>query len=515
MKAMPWITASHKCMILICLALWIGIHLHRQFHQLRQVIVRSSEQEQQQQPAAAAVALVSTGTPTLLWEKSGHLQLGTLSSKLQPSKHPSDLPNESSELLPGHFFPTCHMQANKVRIKSYQKERTDREQPHLSSILLTPSRYSSSDKLHWTAIFNLVPSLWRRGKPYNLDPRWANATWKCNGLPAIVVGGGCPEGTGFAIQCPQGEETRLYKVTAYPQNYTLAQQLTYRVKEHIACELDHPLRVPPRGTNIVGTAFIFGYLARSPHHLLEWIEYHRMVGVNHFYLYIVHEYTDDEWNLLPNLSYITYVPWNVLFISNPRARSEVLSFQISHQNDVLYRSRAAGVQWVTYNDIDEYIQIMGQRNNATPVFFENFLKKDSQLGSLMGLTIFFGAKERIDQAQQHVPDYLIEYDYRSVEPVRQARQKCFVRPGYVDYYNNHHVSLGNKTLFLKPNLHLRYNHYKNPRNGVTAKEIMHDSSLRDRFLDRVKVRVDEVKRMMIASNGGKIRPEWVLFDHLQ
>jgi hypothetical protein len=406
------------------------------------------------------------------------------------------------------------MRANEKRIKALEEERTVKDQPHFQSIMLTPSRFSSSERKHWMAVFNMVPSIWKAGRLRTRDYRWVNATWRCDGKPASVVGGGCPEGTGFVIQCPQGDDTRINKVTVYPQNYTLAQKMTYRVRDHVDCELDHPLRIPARDTDVVATAYVFGFIARSPHHLLEWIEYHRMIGVGHFYLYVMESYSPEDWNLLPNLPYITYVPWE--FLKNSRhkkARSKILAFQISHQTDVLYRSRAHNVSFVTFNDIDEYIQLMG---DDKVIDLNRFVEGDPEIGALMGNTIMFGHEKHIEKPH----DYLIEYVYRSTRPVEGRREKCFVRPKYADYYNNHHVSLGNKTSFIDPWRHLRYNHYKKASTGVflpfaTTKNITEDSSLRDGYLTRLKRRVNDVKLMMIESNKGWIRNEWSLFDHME
>lgn len=427
-------------------------------------------------------------------------------------------------LLPGHFFPSCHATANARYIKSIQQERTQKDQPHFSSIVRSPCRFeSNSTRLYWTAIFNLVPSIWKPGRERIRDERWINAAtvvWECDGKPAILVAGGCPAGTGFAIQCPQEPQERISKLTVFPVNYSLAKKMTYRVKDHVDCEVDHPLRVPPENATIVGTAYLFGDMASSPHHLLEWIEYHRFIGVHHFYIYLVKEFTEEEWNVLPNLPYITYIPWDMLEVFTIRARAEVLSFQIAQQTDVLYRSRGANIQWVTYNDIDEYIQITrknNDNNNTNRLLdLEPFVRRNPDLGALMGLTVNFGYQYA---NESYPPDYTMEYAYRAIQPIRGARQKCLVRPGYIDYYNNHRVSLGNETVHLKPFYHLRYNHYKKPNSGVflkfqPEKVVVPDSSLRDAFLERLKVRVDAVKKSMIQANGGKIRSEWTHFDHL-
>ena len=42
----------------------------------------------------------------------------------------------------------------------------------------------------------------------------------------------------------------------------------------------------------------------------QWIEYHKMIGIDHFWIF-----PNESWNMtgLYNTSYITYVPWDVFW----------------------------------------------------------------------------------------------------------------------------------------------------------------------------------------------------------
>ena len=56
---------------------------------------------------------------------------------------------------------------------------------------------------------------------------------------------------------------------------------------------------------------------RDREHVPEWIEYHRVLGVEHFWIY-----TNEEWNMtgLYEASYITYLPFDFTWSSNDHAQ---------------------------------------------------------------------------------------------------------------------------------------------------------------------------------------------------
>ena len=63
---------------------------------------------------------------------------------------------------------------------------------------------------------------------------------------------------------------------------------------------------------------------------MEWIVYHRFIGVNHFYLYFVNIFStksDISWDL-PDLPYTMYISWNYINFHTPKDYNQVrlLSF---------------------------------------------------------------------------------------------------------------------------------------------------------------------------------------------
>lgn len=91
----------------------------------------------------------------------------------------------------------------------------------------------------------------------------------------------------------------------------------------------------------------------------EWIEYHRLVGVDHFYLY-ENGASDRYMKVLRpyvNRKIITLVPWPNLV---DKKEGEdlfkwVLSTQVTAYENVLHLYAKAETQWIVFLDIDEFL----------------------------------------------------------------------------------------------------------------------------------------------------------------
>ena len=61
----------------------------------------------------------------------------------------------------------------------------------------------------------------------------------------------------------------------------------------------------------------------------------------------------------PTLPYIAYVPWYPPFQQRRSARGVCLSLSnCTTKHDALYRARALGIPWVSFFDVDDYLQLM-------------------------------------------------------------------------------------------------------------------------------------------------------------
>jgi hypothetical protein len=83
-------------------------------------------------------------------------------------------------------------------------------------------------------------------------------------------------------------------------------------------------------------------------YLKEWIEYHRLVGVKHFYLYN-HESTDGYYSTLE-----PYIKAGIVELENAVNYPDFNGTQVDCYNRCLIKSRGRSL-WVAFIDIDEFI----------------------------------------------------------------------------------------------------------------------------------------------------------------
>ena len=194
------------------------------------------------------------------------------------------------------------------------------------------------------------------------DCNWTAALWTCDGTPALLhpnqhendVG----EGGTFVLTCP----LTVQMVTGiqgcdHGQGSTIPRHHCGRVEYNTSvwrnCADHNPLQgIPINSTNKVVCTMISG------HHweLTQWIEYHRVVGFEHFLIYLNEPYEPDT---LPNATDITYIPWNFARVGEKGA----MPHQAVQQMDCIQRAQARNVTWLALHDVDEYFQIMMDHNH--------------------------------------------------------------------------------------------------------------------------------------------------------
>ena len=114
-----------------------------------------------------------------------------------------------------------------------------------------------------TAHFTLAHRVWRGVK--NTKGRlkkFTHATWACDGQQAIVEGRGDHDGFSLNIRCPQTDAAHgISNVTVH--NYT------FNVKDHVQCEINHPLKQPNPNVKVVAAVMMY---EMDLHMAFEWIE---------------------------------------------------------------------------------------------------------------------------------------------------------------------------------------------------------------------------------------------------
>jgi hypothetical protein len=427
-----------------------------------------------------------------IWDEKELAEVKSITVLDSPPAPPQTLDQLSS-------LSSCYKTSQKaIREEGFEQRRE--KLPLLASLIQAPSRQevlgtdsSSAGTFHWTATFSLCDITWlKKGILRKRIPEFSkNSDWSCNGYPATVVGGGCPNGTTLTLQCPSNldpVETITYR------NYT------YHVKDISECYKRNPitnLSVNPFPASDNGPTIVASVIAYhvSNTTILEWIVYHHdILGVDHFWVYVL---DDMDFAHLPLLEYVTYIPWNVNpFLNNTKSTWEIFLFQTASQVDSLHRARSFGtVEWVMYLDLDEFLEL---RNNFT--LLKEYLKDDSMalnddVAAIQVQTVAFGQ----NRARPSPRDFQMDYTYRSVNTFGPNRRcKSIVRPRLVDYYNIHWAVSPEEIMILKPSPddiwihHYKFAHKGVFRRGLSNRTIVRDSYMRDKYALKVQMKVAQL-----------------------
>lgn len=282
-----------------------------------------------------------------------------------------------------------------------------------------------------------------------------------------------------------------------PENKTV-HPWTYDLRPYIKCDRIEINDDRPRPGTKIGMCVRF----RGGHHLIPpFIAYHRLIGVDHFWLY-----ANEEFNItdLPQASDVTYVPYRFVWqehINHSRVEDEngVVKhwrlpiagsdyWQPQSMQQCLYRAKRYGLDWIMTNDIDEYLWINKTVSNQSSAvhnvsMLHDFLLpyEDGAYNDVGGLAVegwAFGANE----SSSETLEFPIDYVYRAQE-MTGGRRKIIYRAPIAEAIDIHWLRRGGKLIYLPPS-DIRWNHYRRPQEGIFQRgrrPIVMDSSLRDTY----------------------------------
>lgn len=321
-----------------------------------------------------------------------------------------------------------------------------------------------------------------------------HSNWTCNGvhtpssnsrMSSQAVNSKCI----FVVDCPLDVENITVTSTVSPFRTE-----TYDTRMLRQCsDFDVLKGLPPPSAQeeeeplhtVVGCTMI-----RHTHkELREWLVYHRLIGYDHFLIYVNEPF---NMTLLPQASYVTYIPWNYGF----RYRYNGVPHQVAQIHDCILRARARNVTWLALHDVDEYIQVLDDDpKGGTIEGLDTILQShenDTDLGALQLPSWFFGENNDNSSFESSSPSssLLIDRVWRNPTPYgrdrRRAggREKMFIRPHQVQYAAAHKILVGGP---MKDEPRLRLNHYKwadgggvyGRRSGANAP--LFDDSLQSQF----------------------------------
>lgn len=212
-------------------------------------------------------------------------------------------------------------------------------------------------------------------------------------------------------------------------------------------------------------------------YLKEWIEYHRMIGVEHFYLYNNQSTDNFEKILKP------YVAKGIVELFDvPVDLSDgkiYLDWQVNVYNHALKMSRKSN-EWVAFIDIDEFICLIN--DDDLPTFLANYL----YAGGVCINWVMYGTSNIYDLSDT---DLLIEkliYRY-PFEWGENSLVKSIVRPKHVvECIDAHTFRFQGNVFAVYPN-HQKYTHTPNFTIPVDQARINHYWFRTEKFFYDVKL----------------------------
>ena len=353
-----------------------------------------------------------------------------------------------------------------MNMKSQHRKWFERYIPILYDLVVVDGTYY--------AIFNVDGNVGRANEKKYLDYS-EHHEWWCDNKPGRFVDGDSLFHT-LIIQC----ESVTKEIKSIPKPQSISQRkAVYNVEANLKAIHTNPIVFPLNIEHASCTA-IKG--EESLHLLPQWIEYHRMIGVEHFFVYINDPFNNVD--LEYNQPYITYIPFD--YRHYPEERQ--FYFQATWQNDCIYRGKNASVSWIGIHDIDEYW----------------FIKKDPyDLKSLTtyyspnvtsGIPIFnvwYGPHPNEPETHfmhKREGNLLLDYVWRS--PDYRGPRKNIVSPQLVNYLYVHWITGEKEGSQFGPQATWKIvmNHYRRPYNRVNSfemesswNELVMDTSMRDTY----------------------------------
>ena len=275
---------------------------------------------------------------------------------------------------------------------------------------------------------------------------------------------------------------------------------SYEMEEFVKCEEQDTIHFSPLNASIGMCTNLVGK-GTDRDNALQWVEYHRIIGVDHTWIYV-----DSDWdeNKQPDRPYLSWVPYNFdietfNFTDRPWTEQNEL-FRVTSQVECLLRARRMGMEWIIFTDIDEYVQVVdnstifGDDQHVLKHLLNTYYKDErDKIGGLVMNSIPFGNNLEIEK--KPTKTLMIDHVYRNkINPkiAKWIRWKQIVNPQNVHNYATHWLGGGDvlKEVRLDADK-VRINHYKEVDIGVgvfqtkSAKNLIEDRSLADTYHNHV------------------------------
>lgn len=311
--------------------------------------------------------------------------------------------------------------------------------------------------------------------------------------------------------------TKLPDLNAAKLKATNIESFTYSLEKPLECDrLEQEESAAIHKPKKIGACVRFkGEMDRLL--IPQFIEYHRILGIEHFWIFI-----NEEWKLtgLYNATYITYMPFdfewrnhkshfNHIYVSmHPKISQEPAN------NHCIWNAKKYGYDWVITTDVDEWIRIpAGEDEGAQTVSaifpIQPFLKRfdPNTFSCLTMRSVAFGSNQWLPKPDFPPNPLLIDYVWRENKNFSDYndRQKVIYNPQSVLGIGIHKCWTAQGThVYLEPDKGEAYfHHYKRAAKGVFLKtekmklvsseeNLLRDSILRDMYRSDLVSALEEV-----------------------
>lgn len=202
-----------------------------------------------------------------------------------------------------------------------------------------------------------------------------------------------------------------------------------------------------------------GLIMKDEHRFLrEWIEYYRIIGVEHFYIYDNRSLRKNKIRKLLNpyieQGIVTLVDWDYPFAKNKKKDQKFC--QRGQMHHCLYKYGQLST-WMLFIDVDEYVYPVDPKQTSLLPLLEKY-EQSHEVAALQFKMIWFG-----NSGHKKIPEGLVieNYTHRATEVVQQGREKCCVKPDKVALLFIHDVKQyfeGSVKITVPPEQY-RINHY--------------------------------------------------------
>lgn len=253
------------------------------------------------------------------------------------------------------------------------------------------------------------------------------------------------------------------------------------------------------------------------------LTYHRMIGIDHFYLLVAEPFENIQ-NTMPQYEKdITYVPYNYTWTNHKhngnrnmitnvwgwRAQGEIW-FQNSANNQCLNLAKHHGLDWVITPDADEWVAVQDPsipHFTTPPPLKQYFEKYHPKPTATTQVKVSGGGWGRHPQLETKTSKFelTIDFTYRRDRKLGNennletgagacGRLKCFYNVDAVEHVRIHAgVQEGVSKGEVANTDHIELNHFRNPwlgvprntRGDVKADQLVSYPELRDMYRDKL------------------------------